>query len=478
MSRKKIKKLIIGFTVIFSIVLQASMMVTADGDIDTTVPEVTIVTEEPLPAAAEEYIPETIVENGNQMQEEEITEVSTQETVEVSGTQEVPESTEPAPAENSKETVEGTANLEDNENSETDGAEETGKKTDVVITEIKEPEPEQKIYYFNIPYLESLPIRQLSSLDMHTHGLLKRKGYNEIQIAVIMAFADPNAIAYCNFGEYEDSYIKFTKKGRAKLRLWLKKHGDTLTTLDNRVCFLTEIIPWAFTVKKIGEAAPACTYEEWLQQGDISTAASIFIDVMKNAGIVSESATPNIIVRAQAYYSLFLSGTVTRYGLNGVEHMLQLEYTYVPYNKGSVEDSGCGVTCFSMAASHLTGLCLSPDVTGYWGYLNGANTVIDWSAYEYLANRFGITVEGRYDPRIAGYGYAIDALLNGKLVIASLYGGIFTETDAGHYILLTGIAGDGTLFVNDPISYEKSIGRTYLQGEVFGNCVQYWVLSL
>ena len=260
--------------------------------------------------------------------------------------------------------------------------------------------------------------------------------------------------------------------------MWLKNHNSHLATLDERAAFLTEIIPWAFTVKNASSTDAAYTYEEWIQQEDIETAATILTDAMNNAGINSGSEPQNIRIRAQAYYDIFMSGTASGYGLNGIEYMNQLDYTYVPYNKGNVEDSGCGVTCFSMAASHLTGLKLTPDVTGYWGYLYGANTVVDWDAYSLFAARFGITLEGRYDPQYAGYGYAVDALLNGKLVIASLYGGLFTDSEAGHYILLAGMAGDGTIFVNDPISYEKTIRRTYTQDEVFGSCGQYWVLEL
>ena len=119
----------------------------------------------------------------------------------------------------------------------------------------------------------------------------------------------------------------------------------------------------------------------------------------------------------------------------------------------SVETSGCGATSASMVIAYLTGnteqtpytlFCKAVDTGRY----NGAG--LDHSTISWLLKEYGVHSE-----LIPNSATAIKQALNeGKPVIAHMGPGIFTRT--GHYVVLKGIASDGRILMNDPISPIKT----------------------
>ena len=165
---------------------------------------------------------------------------------------------------------------------------------------------------------------------------------------------------------------------------------------------------------------------------------------------------------------------------NGVPYYYQADYPDVPYNTGSVATDGCGVTCFAMVASYLTGQHITPADVGSWGYANNVNTVVDWSAYQTLADNYGIQLVGEAVGPMKG-GSAediVNALHNGCIVIASITGGYFNPSDGGHYIAYVGITDDNMIYVSDPGSRERSfIGAPFDVETALAACKEYWVFT-
>ena len=119
----------------------------------------------------------------------------------------------------------------------------------------------------------------------------------------------------------------------------------------------------------------------------------------------------------------------------------------------SVWTSGCGANAVSMVVSYLTG---ENDQTPYtlfrWAAENGLywGSGLDHAALTKMAALYG--VRGRW---IKPDKDAILAALNaGQPVIAHMGRGTFT--DNGHYIVLRGVAPDGTIYVNDPATLDRS----------------------
>lgn len=167
--------------------------------------------------------------------------------------------------------------------------------------------------------------------------------------------------------------------------------------------------------------------------------------------------------------------------INEVPYYNQGDYAHVAFHNGSVQSSGCGITCFSMVASYYCRRTITPEETAPWAMANGADTVSNWGAFSILAEHYGFKVQqqaagslwgGSSDP-------VINALMAGKLVIASHTGGYFNPSGSGHYVLYIGITSSGNIIVYDPGSRARTqecqngIG----QNTALSNCKQYWIFS-
>lgn len=127
---------------------------------------------------------------------------------------------------------------------------------------------------------------------------------------------------------------------------------------------------------------------------------------------------------------------------------LQYDPTWgsVAYGNGTIKKNGCCPTCLAMVFSYFRQETIYPtDIVAWSGnkyYVNGAGTA--WSIFVPAAQNWGITCTniGKSESAI------VTALSSGKLVIASMGPGTFTK--GGHFIVLTGIAENKKIRVNDP----------------------------
>ena len=123
----------------------------------------------------------------------------------------------------------------------------------------------------------------------------------------------------------------------------------------------------------------------------------------------------------------------------------------------SVASSGCGATSVSMVIAYLTGNTEQTPYTLFYhcaqiGRYNGAG--LDHDTLSYLCNKYGVHTKW-----IRNDANAIrQALREGKPVVAHMGPGIFTK--GGHYVVLRGIASDGKILLNDPVSPIKT-GRKF-----------------
>ncbi len=176
------------------------------------------------------------------------------------------------------------------------------------------------------------------------------------------------------------------------------------------------------------------------------------------------------------------SGSAGAEVFNSVPYYNQGDYAHVPFHTGSVKSDGCGITSFSMVASYYLGRNLTPEETAPWAMAHGADTVASWGSFAILASHYGITLEaqgtgplwnGSSDPMV-------QALRQGKLVIASHTGGYLNPSGSGHYVVYTGITREGRILVNDPGDRAKTqeANSGGLDPETaLSHCKQYWVFS-
>lgn len=165
----------------------------------------------------------------------------------------------------------------------------------------------------------------------------------------------------------------------------------------------------------------------------------------------------------------------SQWALGEVPHLYQTDpaWASLPYAGGTIEKNGCGPTCLAMAYVALTGSTeLGPaemaEFAERGGYVTDGMTA--WSLMTEGASELGLSSEEL--PADAG---AVRAALEaGRPVICSVRPGDFTTT--GHFIVLAGLADDGTVVVRDPNSAERS-GRTWDLQRVLDQCANLWVLS-
>ena len=121
---------------------------------------------------------------------------------------------------------------------------------------------------------------------------------------------------------------------------------------------------------------------------------------------------------------------------------------------GTIGTSGCGPTALSIVISSLTDLIVDPVEMSAWSAANGYRAEGNGSFHSLIPNgakAFGLNVEGnaQNNPQ-----KIVDALAEGKLVIAIMGRGHFTSS--GHFIVLRGVTADGKILVADPASQRRS----------------------
>lgn len=158
----------------------------------------------------------------------------------------------------------------------------------------------------------------------------------------------------------------------------------------------------------------------------------------------------------EGYQAIASLGTV-RFtdGQTPVVYFNQLDERYAsqPYGTDNIGGYGCGPTAMSIVVSSLTSDTVDPVEMAKWSYDNGYWCSKSGSYHALIpaaAKAWGLPVEGC--PASDGQ-KIVDALANGKLVVAIMTKGHFTNS--GHFIVLRGVK-DGKILVADPASRDRS----------------------
>lgn len=142
-------------------------------------------------------------------------------------------------------------------------------------------------------------------------------------------------------------------------------------------------------------------------------------------------------------------------GMTEVVYYNQLDERYAgkPYGTDHIGSHGCGSTAMAIVVSSLTDQTIDPVAIAEWSYRNGY-WCRDSGSYHALipaaARNWGLNVSGcsASEPK-----RILDALAEGKLVVAIMSRGHFTKS--GHFIVLRGVQ-NGKILVADPASYGRS----------------------
>ena len=145
----------------------------------------------------------------------------------------------------------------------------------------------------------------------------------------------------------------------------------------------------------------------------------------------------------------FTDGTVEVVYFNQLDE----RYANQPYGTDNIGGYGCGPTSMAIVVSSLTDDMVDPVEMAKWAYDNGYWCSKSGSYHALIpaaAKKWGLLVEGcpATEPQ-----RIVDALSDGKLVVALMTKGHFTSS--GHFIVLRGVANEKIL-VADPASTTRS----------------------
>lgn len=142
-------------------------------------------------------------------------------------------------------------------------------------------------------------------------------------------------------------------------------------------------------------------------------------------------------------------------GATEVVYYNQLDERYAnkPYGTDNIGGYACGPTSMAIVISSLTEDLVDPVEMSKWAYENGYWCSKSGSYHTLIpgaAEAWGLPVEGC---SVSEPQRIVDALSDGKLVVALMTKGHFTSS--GHFIVLRGVQ-DGKILVADPASYSRS----------------------
>lgn len=149
-------------------------------------------------------------------------------------------------------------------------------------------------------------------------------------------------------------------------------------------------------------------------------------------------------------------GVVFTDGATQVVYYNQLDDRWIdaPYGTDNIGGYGCGPTAMSIVVSSLTSETVDPPHMAQWAYENGYWCSKSGSYHSLIPNAaesWGLEVEGCTASEAQKI---VDALADGKLVVALMSKGHFTSS--GHFIVLRGVTADGKIMVADPASFTRS----------------------
>lgn len=153
---------------------------------------------------------------------------------------------------------------------------------------------------------------------------------------------------------------------------------------------------------------------------------------------------------------LSYDGVIFADGETQVVYYNQLDerWKYSPYGTDTIGGYACGPTAMAIVISSLTSEAIDPPHMAQWAYEHGYWCSGNGSYRSLIpgaAQAWSLSVDGctASEPQ-----RIIDALAEGKLVVALMTKGHFTSS--GHFIVLRGCTSDGKILVADPSSYKRS----------------------
>ena len=148
---------------------------------------------------------------------------------------------------------------------------------------------------------------------------------------------------------------------------------------------------------------------------------------------------------------------------------------YLTYGNDIIAIDGCGPTCLSMVASGLLkDTTKTPNAMAEFSIDNNYYTPASGTAWSFMSS--GAEKQGLSAESVTVSAENIKTQLSeGHPMICSMKPGDFTTT--GHFIVLTGIAEDGTIVVNDPNSIARS-NQTWEVDTLVSQMKAAWAYSL
>ena len=238
----------------------------------------------------------------------------------------------------------------------------------------------------------------------------------------------------------------YTFSRTSELRMVDDDDPDTTDVVEQR-----QVTVYIYTLSYNGEGYFAdsifhLTDEQKALADDFAQNLSLFLGDGMFQGIFSAEAMTGIAALGDVRFTD---------GATEVVYFNQLDERYCnePYGTDHIGGYGCGPTAMSIVVSSLAGDTVDPVEMSEWAYENGYWCSKSGSYHSLIpgaAEAWGLSVEGctAAEPQ-----RIVDALSNGKLVVAIMTKGHFTS--GGHFIVLRGVQ-DGQILVADPASYNRS----------------------
>ncbi|MFI3212273.1 MAG: C39 family peptidase [Eubacteriales bacterium] len=197
--------------------------------------------------------------------------------------------------------------------------------------------------------------------------------------------------------------------------------------------------------------SPLSFFAEWLLPDELK----IFEDLQNNYGY-----TQSLGIYSEDWedgYGQSYEGVIFTQGETRVTYYNQLDERWADKMYGTsstIGEAGCGPTSMSIVISTLLGETHDPVELSKWSVDNGHRCEGNGSYHTLIpeaAKAYGLDCKGATKKQSQKI---VDALADGKLVVAIMSAGHFTT--GGHFIVLRGVTEDGKILVADPASYKRS----------------------
>lgn len=259
-------------------------------------------------------------------------------------------------------------------------------------------------------------------------------------------------MAYAGWNKVESSYTPQTlfddvaaaardkSNGSVRYKPYFSVDTDYQVILKDKLLLSEENIKKIIALYNVGYA------DQWLSAELLAQIQQLLTDF----GLRQQNTTTETPAAGS------LDGLIYRDGETDVVYYAQNDSRWAdaPYGTDNIGDYGCGPTSMAIVISSLTGTNVDPVAMAKWSVENGYYIRGGGSLHALIPNAakaFGLQVSGcsvNEPQRI------IDALADGKLVVAIMGPGTFTTS--GHFMVLRGVTEDGKILVADPISPRKT----------------------